>query len=832
VAPATGLTTGGTPVTLRGTGFRAGITVLFATTAATSVTVVSPTELSVVAPVAATPGVVSLTVRNTDNQTATLPAAFTYTLPAPSIASVVPNSGFTSGGTTITINGANFFIGATVSVGGVAATNVVRVSATRLTANTPPGAAGAANVVVTNTDTQSVTLTGGFTYVAPPTLSAISPTNGPVQGGTRITLTGTNLVQGATVTIGGVPAFAVNVVNSTTATAVTNSNTAGVRDVRLINPDTQGVTLTQAYTFDPAPELTAAAPRTGTTAGGTSVTLTGTGFLPGCTVLFGQDAATQVTINSPTELTAVSPARAEGVVTLTARNPDGQFAVLPRAFRFVAPPTLTALTPTSGDIAGGTLVRLTGTNFAPGAAVSFGGVPSTEVTYVSATELTALAPPHPRGAVDVVVDSSGAAVTLAAAFTYTRAAPSLVQLAPTSGAIEGGTTLTLTGSGFADGASIIIGGNAATNVVVVSPLLARATVPAHAPGAVDVVFTNDDGQTATLVAGFTFVAPPDGTTGTLTDGYARIVSIEAMEGFPENTVLQLAASLAQASQHVISRALVDEIRRNGNALTLPEQVVETHGDGVSGRVDQRSVVIGRPAFVSSAVVKRDAFPSAKLARLAPGHVVLAVAVDGRFAGRIVFADHIRTEAAATLAALRKSGIERIILLTGDQQSVAEHVGRSLGFDEIIAEASPAQKLAIVRREADLGQTMMVGDGINDAPALAAAHLGVALGARGAAAASEAADIVLLVDRLDRLAEAISIARRARRIAIQSVFFGIGLSTLGMVAAALGYLTPVAGALIQEAIDVAVILNALRALSGHGDDMAQGTGAQPDPAPVT
>jgi len=321
-------------------------------------------------------------------------------------------------------------------------------------------------------------------------------------------------------------------------------------------------------------------------------------------------------------------------------------------------------------------------------------------------------------------------------------------------------------------------------------------------------------------------------TGTLTDGYARIVSIEAREGFPENTVLQLAASLAQASQHVISRALVDEIRRKGNALTLPEQVVETHGDGVSGSVDQRSVVIGRPAFVSSAVVERDAFPPAKLAMLTPGHVVLAVAVDGRFAGRIVFADHIRTEAAATLAALRKSGIERIILLTGDQQSVAEHVGRSLGFDEIIAEASPAQKLAIVRREADLGQTMMVGDGINDAPALAAAHLGVALGARGAAAASEAADIVLLVDRLDRLAEAISIARRARRIAIQSVFFGIGLSTLGMVAAGLGYLTPVAGALIQEAIDVAVILNALRALSGHGDDMAQGTGAQPDPAPVT
>ena len=150
-------------------------------------------------------------------------------------------------------------------------------------------------------------------------------------------------------------------------------------------------------------------------------------------------------------------------------------------------------------------------------------------------------------------------------------------------------------------------------------------------------------------------------------------------------------------------------------------------------------------------------------------------------------------------------------MTGDHPDVAETVGAAVGVDEVLAERSPAEKVEAARRERSGGPTIMVGDGVNDAPALAAADVGVAMGARGATASSEAADVVLVVDRLDRLAEAIGVARRSRRIALQSVLVGMGLSLAAMVGAAAGLLTPVVGAVLQEAIDVAVIVNALRAL---------------------
>lgn len=531
VTPATGFTLGGTNVTVNGTGFRTGATVRFGTSTATVVSIdPSGTSAVVTIPSATVNGVVAVSVTNTDAQVGTLASAFTYLYPAPIIASVVPNSGFSTGGTNITVNGVNFFPGVTLTVGGTAVTNLVRSSATKLTATTPPGAAGPADVVVGNTDGQSITSTGGFTYVPSPVVASISPNHGPVQGGTLVTLTGSNFLPGATVFFGGTPAFAVNVTSPTTATAVTNSSAASVVDVKLINPDTQSNTLAMAFTYDPAPTLVAAAPSTGSTAGGTTVTLTGTGFLTGATVLFGTDAATAVNVTSATQLTAVSPAHAAGVVSLTVKNADGQLAELPRSFRFVAPPTFASLSPTSGNVAGGTLVTLTGTGFTPNATVTFGGTASAQVAYVSATELTAVTPAHTRGAVDVVVTSDGASASLANAFTYERGAPTLTQVAPLSGPVAGGVALTLTGTGFVDGASITLGGVAATDVVVVSSGLARAVVPAHAAGAVDVVFTNDDAQAATLTGGFTYVAPPSGDMGLVTDGGSGSLGTEPVGG--------------------------------------------------------------------------------------------------------------------------------------------------------------------------------------------------------------------------------------------------------------------------------------------------------------
>jgi P-type E1-E2 ATPase len=197
--------------------------------------------------------------------------------------------------------------------------------------------------------------------------------------------------------------------------------------------------------------------------------------------------------------------------------------------------------------------------------------------------------------------------------------------------------------------------------------------------------------------------------------------------------------------------------------------------------------------------------------LVAGSVIVAVAVDGRMAGHLVMSDPLRADAPEMIAALRREGVSRILLATGDRAEVARHVTEGLGLDAIRAGLSPDGKVLLVVSERKNGPVMMVGDGVNDAPALAAADVGVAMGARGAAASAEAADVVLLVDRVNRIGAGIEIARKSRRIALQSVVAGIGLSVLGMIAAGLGYLSPVQGALIQEVIDVAVILNALRAL---------------------
>ncbi|MFO0599593.1 MAG: IPT/TIG domain-containing protein [Myxococcaceae bacterium] len=530
LTPNSGLYTGGTTVTVNGTNFQPGAVVRFGTAVGTGVVVdASGTFLTVVTPSVAVAGVVDVTVVN-DNQTAVLTQAFTYLYPVPTVTNIVPNTGYASGGTAITINGGNFFTGATVSIGGTAATSVVRVSATRITCTTPAGMAGPADVRITNTDAQFVNVVGGFTYIPSPTLTAVAPNHGPKQGGTLVSLTGTNFLTGATVAFGGVPAFAVNVTSPTTATAVTNGATPGTVDVKLTNPDGQSVTLPMAFTFDPGPTLMAASPITGPIAGGTAVTLTGSGFLAGAQVLFGTDAATNVTVTNATTLTATSPAHAVGVVSLTVRNSDGQFAELPRAFRFVQPPAVSSLTPDTGDVAGGTLVHLTGNGFNAGSSVTFGGSAATQVSFVSPTELVATTPVHAPGAVDVVVTVDGASATLAGAFTYTRGAPTLAAVAPLRGPTTGGTTLSLTGTNFATGATVKVGGVAATDVVVVSPVLVRVVAPAHAAGLVDIELTNDDLQTATLPMAFTYATEPTGNGGTVVDGGSGSLGTEPMGG--------------------------------------------------------------------------------------------------------------------------------------------------------------------------------------------------------------------------------------------------------------------------------------------------------------
>ena len=296
-------------------------------------------------------------------------------------------------------------------------------------------------------------------------------------------------------------------------------------------------------------------------------------------------------------------------------------------------------------------------------------------------------------------------------------------------------------------------------------------------------------------------------TGTMTNGQARVASAALFADWSENEALRLAASLDQASKHVIAQALVLEARERGLALAIPADVAETPGEGIEGLVEGHALVVGGRSFVAG----RLRAPSDNQDGQAFGSVTVAVAIDGVLAAEFVLRDELRTGAERFLSGIRDLGIERVVLATGDRADVARAVTEGLPIDLIRAGLTPDQKVMTVLAERKNGPVLMVGDGVNDAPALAAADVGLAIGARGVAASAEAADVILLVDHLDRILPGIRTAQRARAIAFQSVVAGIGLSLAGMIAAALGHLTPVQGALLQELIDVAVILNALRAL---------------------
>ena len=304
-------------------------------------------------------------------------------------------------------------------------------------------------------------------------------------------------------------------------------------------------------------------------------------------------------------------------------------------------------------------------------------------------------------------------------------------------------------------------------------------------------------------------------TGTLTVGGARLVAIETAPGEAPADVLRMAGSLEQASNHVVAAAIVEAARGKGLDLQVPSQVRESMGSGLEGTIDGRAVRVGshqlvygsrKPEEWAVRALRRAAWRSA---------LSVFVAVDGRTIGALLLGDELRRETPHAVQALRAAGISRIVMLTGDRADAAETIGAALDLDAVLADRVPSDKVDAVATEQRLHPTLMVGDGINDAPALAAASIGIAMGFRGASASSEAADVVILVDRLDRVSDAVAIAKRTHRIAVQSVVAGMAMSGAAMFFAAIGWLPPIAGALTQEAIDVAVILNALRALTpGH------------------
>jgi heavy metal translocating P-type ATPase len=306
-------------------------------------------------------------------------------------------------------------------------------------------------------------------------------------------------------------------------------------------------------------------------------------------------------------------------------------------------------------------------------------------------------------------------------------------------------------------------------------------------------------------------------TGTITLGAPRLqrIALTKPDGDAAE-LLRLAASLDQMSSHVLASALVKAARERGLTLALPTEVTEKAGLGVAGLVNGTAVRLGHFVWVCEPSDPSSEQLKVRRRVMRDEGSIVFVSVGGDLAGAFVFDDSIRPDAPRVLRLLKRRGIEETVMLTGDHVTVAEPVGAAIGVDRVLADLTPEEKVNAVRQSRTDRVTIMVGDGINDAPALAAADVGVAMGSRGATSSSEAADVVLVVDRLDRLVEAVEIAQRTRSIAIQSMWVGMGLSLIAMGGATLGLVSPVLGAVAQEAIDAAAILNALRALRGRRD----------------
>ena len=483
----------------------------------------------------------SISIRSGDG-TMTATGTVTCGPPVPTVTSISPATGPSAGGTAVTITGTNLTGATAVTIGGVAATGITVVNATTITATTPAHAAGPVDVVVT-TPGGSATGTGIYTYVAAPTVTAISPARGPIAGGTPVTITGTNLTGATAVTFGGIAATGITVVNATTITATTPAHAAGAVDVIVTTPGGSG-TGTAIYTYASAPTVTAISPATGPSAGGTAVTITGTNLTGATAVTIGGVAATGITVVNATTITAATPAHAAGPVDVVVTTPGGS-GTGTAIYTYASAPTVTAISPANGPIAGGTPVTISGTNLTGAAAVTFGGIAATGITVVNATTITATTPTHAAGAVDVVVTTPGGTGTGTGIYSYVLG-PTLTAISPPVGPTAGGTAVTITGTDLSGATAVTFSGVAATGITVLSATTITATTPAHAAGPVDIVVTTPGGSaTGTRLytyAGGPAVAAISPASGPTAGGTAVTITGTSLSGATSVTIGGVAAT--------------------------------------------------------------------------------------------------------------------------------------------------------------------------------------------------------------------------------------------------------------------------------------------------
>jgi CSLREA domain-containing protein len=511
VSPSSGPQAGGTSVTISGTSFTDATAVKFGTKAATSFSVVSASEITAVAP-SGTAGTVDITVTTPGGTSPTnVDDEYSY-IPAPTVTSVSPSVGGTAGGTTVTITGTSFTGATAVKFGATAATNVTVNSSTSITATSPSGSAGTVNITVITPGGTSATNTGDdFVYEAAPTVTKIAPAVGPINGGTSVTITGTNFTGASAVMFGANAATNVTVTSSTSITATSPSGSAGNVDVTVTAPGGKSTTSAKdQFTYEPTPTVTSVSPTSGLLAGSTSVKITGTNFTGATAVSFGGTAAASFSVTNSTTITATSPAGSAGTVNITVTAPGGTSSITTGdQFTYQAAPTVTAINPSYGTTQGGTTVTITGTNFTGATAVKFGTTAAASYTVASATSITATAPAG-TGTVDIMVTTaSGTSATSAAdQFTY-QTLPTVTAVNPSSGPLTGGTTVTIGGTNFTGATAVKFGTISATSFSVTNATSITATAPAGSAGTVNITVTTANGTSAVVAQDqFTYEGAP------------------------------------------------------------------------------------------------------------------------------------------------------------------------------------------------------------------------------------------------------------------------------------------------------------------------------------
>ncbi len=537
IIPNQGSSAGGYNATIIGSGFAPNSAVYFGGVASPSVIYLDGGTISAAVPPGS--GTVSVTVVGPDGSVSSPSQSFFYTGDGSvstvlGVTAVSPSVGAMGGGTSVTITGSGFITGATVLFGGVPALATNVLSANLITATAPAGPLGAASIVITNPNGGSVVYNGfsfGTTTNASMTVSSVSPTSVPIGGGTTVALYGTGFLSGATVTFGGVLATNPIVYSTTYMSAVAPGGLTGSVPIVVTNPGGVAAVFTgfsygaATTTTGTQPSILAVSPNSGSAAGGTTVTLTGSGFVSPATVSFGGVPATNVAVLNASTITATTPANTVGPVTVLVGGSGGQVGGLTAGFTYiVAIPLVSSITPATGLPQGGTPITITGSGFVPGATVTVGGVAATGVSVVGPTQINATTPPGSIGAAIVLVINPGGAISgLASAFSYSTSAPvvspvTIASVSPASGALTGGTTVTITGSGFASGATVLFGNTIATSTFVSATQIVATTPPTATAGAVAVSVTNaNGGGSATQQGAFTYASststPPTGGTG-------------------------------------------------------------------------------------------------------------------------------------------------------------------------------------------------------------------------------------------------------------------------------------------------------------------------------